>query len=341
MLKFYPFTLQLKEPFNIAAGVRTSTPIVLVEWHFDDLIGYGEASLPPYLGESQESAIAFLNALQLEKFHPVSHKEEILEYIRSGKPGNNAAKASVDIALHDLIGKMTGKSLSDLLHIKKGTSAVTSLTLGIASAQEVERKFEAATDFKILKVKLGSENDDEVIKIISKIKNKPFGVDVNQGWRDKKQALEWARQLENSSCQYIEQPFSKDNLKDAKWLKDQISIPVIADEAVKTFSDMEKIKGSYSGINIKLMKSTGIAEAIRMIKAAREMDLKIVLGSMTETTCGLSAAAHLAPLADWVDLDSQFLTANDPFTGMKVKNGVVLIDKNKSGTGAEKVITSK
>jgi L-alanine-DL-glutamate epimerase-like enolase superfamily enzyme len=256
----------------------------------------------------------------------------ILNYIDNIEEGNNAAKASVDIALHDLIGKLLEISLYKYFGLTKPVNACTSFTIGIDSKKIIKTKLDEAKDFKYLKIKLGRENDKEIIETIRSVTNKPLYVDVNQGWKDKQEALEMIEWLFEKNVILIEQPLPKENFDDIAWLNEKSPLPIIADESVKRLKDIDKVKDIYSGINIKLMKSTGLREALLMINKARDFGLKVMLGCMTETSCAVSAAAHLSSLADWIDLDGPLLITNDLFDGISYINGEIRLG-NLPGIG--------
>jgi L-Ala-D/L-Glu epimerase len=213
----------------------------------------------------------------------------------------------------------------------------SSFTISIDSPKNIRERIKEAELFGFYKVKLGGGIDYEMIETLVSETDKPFSVDVNQGWVNKFKALDFVKMLQDLNCQYIEQPFQKEMIKETLWLADRVSLPVIADEALRRFSDIDQVDGIYHGINIKLMKSTGIAEAVKMIASARNKNMKLVLGSMVESSCGISAAAILSPLADWVDLDSSFLISNDPFRGAEIYEGKVVFDKTLPGIGVKKV----
>lgn len=335
-LKFYPYTINLKEEFTLSSSSRSSTPAVMVEINQDGLTGFGEASLPPYLPENQNSVIKFLETTELGTFDIKSESELILDYIANLSDGNNAAKASLDIALHDLVGKLNSFPLYKYLNVTKREDIVTSFTIGITKLEEIKRKINAASHYKILKIKLGTEADKEIVSTIRKYTDKPLYVDINQGWSDRYFALDMIEWLFGQNVLLIEQPLPKEKAEDMFWLKEKSPLPIIADEAVQNLTDLEKIKDIYSGVNIKLMKAGGIRQAYRMIQRARELNLKIMIGCMTETSCAITAASHLSPLADWVDLDGAELISNDLFIGMKINNGKIVIPE-KPGLGVEKL----
>jgi L-alanine-DL-glutamate epimerase-like enolase superfamily enzyme len=324
-LRYYPYDLSLKHVFTIANNSRTTTPVMLTEIEYDGLIGYGEASMPPYLGESQKSATEFLSKVDLSLFSDPFELEDIILYIDNLAIGNYAAKASVDIALHDLIGKIVQQPWHKLWGLNPIKTPNTSFTIGIDTPDVVKEKVREADEYKILKVKLGRDNDKEMIKTIRSVTNKPICVDVNQGWKDKSMALEMIQWLATQGVVFVEQPMSKMAVDDIAWLTQNSPIPVIADEAVQTLSDVAGMNKIYSGINIKLMKCGGMRNAWKMANMAKAMGMKVMIGCMTETSCAISAAAQLSPLADWADLDGNLLISNDIYEGTKVVNGKIIL----------------
>jgi L-alanine-DL-glutamate epimerase-like enolase superfamily enzyme len=338
-LRYYPYTLELKHIFSIASYSRTTTPVVITEIDYEGFTGYGEASMPPYLGESQASAMEFLSKVDLSGYSNVFDLETILTDIDEISPGNTAAKASIDIALHDLTGKLMNQTLCNILGFNKDKTPDTSFTIGIDTPDQIKEKVNEAGEYKILKVKLGRNNDKEIIEIIRSITQKPIIVDVNGGWKDNEQALDMAYWLNRKNVLLIEQPFIKDKLKDSAWLTKWSPIPVFADESVQRLEDVVKLKSSFSGINIKLMKCTGIREAYKMIILAKSLGLKVMLGCMTETSCAISAASHLSPLADFADLDGALLIKNDLFEGTKIINGKVTLS-SLPGIGVKKIVSN-
>jgi len=335
-LRFRPYTLELKHVFTLATSSRTTTPVVLTEIEYDGVIGYGEASMPPYLGESHETATAFLSKLDLSGYKNPFELETILGDIDRIAPGNPAAKASVDIALHDLVGKLVNQPWYNIWGLDKNRTPMTSFTIGIDTLDMIRKKTLEAKEFNVLKVKLGRETDKEMIETIRSVTDKPLTADVNQGWKEKESALDMVHWLKEKGVQFVEQPFPKDRIDDHAWLTERSPIPIIGDEAVQRLADVVKAKGVYTGINIKLMKSTGMREGYKMILLARALGMKIMLGCMTETSCAISAASHLSPLVDWADLDGALLISNDPYEGTRIVNGKVTLT-DSPGIGLTKV----
>ncbi len=329
---FKPYTLELKHVFTVAANSRSTTPVMLTEIEYDGIKGYGEASMPPYLGESHETATKFLSKVNLSQFSDPFQLDDILLYIDSIDTHNTAAKASVDIALHDLIGKLLGKPWYQIWGYDASKTPNTSFTIGIDTPDVVKLKTQEASPYKILKVKLGKGNDKEMIDSVRSITDKPLFVDINQGWKDRQYALDMAQWLHEKGVIFIEQPMPKEMTDDIAWLTARSPLPIIADEAVQRLSDLAKLHDAYSGVNIKLMKCTGMREAHKMLEFARAVGMKVMIGCMTETSCAVSAAAHLSPACDFADLDGPLLIKNDIFDGMKIINGKVTLNE-KPGIG--------
>ena len=335
-LRFRPYELQLRHTFTVAGNSRKTTPVVLTEIDYEGYTGYGEASMPPYLGESQESVIKFLNRLDLGQFKDPFMLDDILAYVDSVEEGNRAAKACVDIALHDLLGKLANLPLYKLWGINPENTPLTSFTIGMDSPDVVKMKTEEAARFRVLKVKLGGGNDREMINTVRSVTNVPIYVDVNQGWTDREKALDMVYWLAEQGIRFVEQPLPKTAMDDMAWLTERSPLPIIADEAFQRLADVSAFKGIYSGINIKLMKSTGLREAHKMITVARALDMKVMIGCMVESSCAVSAASQLSPLVDWADLDGNLLISNDIYEGMQVVDGKVTLN-DMPGIGIRKL----
>lgn len=335
-LNYFPYTIELKDVFTLSHSTRATTPAVIIEIEHDGIIGYGEASLPPYLPENQKSVIEFLKKVNIKSFNNPEEIDEILSYINKLSDGDRAAKASLDIAMHDLVGKMKGLPLYDLINIKLNNEIYSSYTIGISNEEKIDKKMREGSKYKFLKIKLGTKDDTKIIERINSLTDKPLYVDVNQGWSDVYLALDMIEWLAEKNVVLIEQPLPKQFVNESKWLNERSPIPIIADEAVQTADDLESIKDFYSGINVKLMKCGGIQPAKLMIEKAKNLGLKIMLGCMTETSCAITAASHLASLADWIDLDGAELISNDPFSGMKIVDGRLQIP-NLPGNGVTRI----
>ena len=332
-----PYELQLKHAFNISNFSRKTTPVVLTTIEYDGLVGYGEASMPPYLGESQASVMEFLKKVDLSGFNDPLKIEEILQYVDSIAENNTAAKASVDIALHDLAGKIIGKPWYQIWGLDRGKIPNTTFTIGIDTDEVIREKVkEVEGQFKILKVKLGTADDKRIIEAVRSVTALPLAVDANQGWKDRHQALDMIHWLNEKGVVMVEQPMKKYKLEDIAWVTQESPLPIIADESCQRLRDVERLKGVFSGINIKLMKCTGMREAWQMRNMAQAFGMKVMIGCMTETSCAVSAAAQLAPGMDFADLDGALLIKNDAFDGAKLTEGKVL-PTELSGIGVKKI----
>ena len=325
-LSYYPFQLQFTHPFTVSGNSRTNTPIIIIQLEFEGVTGYGECTMPPYLGESQETVINFLNGIDLKQFDSPFEIDSLLHYVNELQEDNNAAKAGFDIALHDLICKLKATTVANYFNTPRSDKQ-SSFTIGIDTpAKMVEKTIEAMElGFKVLKVKLGSDNDQEIMKRILEVWNGPFSIDANQGWKTKESALDFVHYLKDEGASFVEQPFSKDDLSMSAWLTERSPLPIIADESCKRLFDIDRIASSFHGINVKLMKSTGLREAYQMIGEARKRKMKVVTGCMAESSCAVTAMANFVSLADWVDLDGPFLITNDPFDGVQLIDGKLKI----------------
>lgn len=325
-LSFFPYDLQLKHVFTIALSSRRTTPVMIVELEYDGVIGYGEASMPPYLGESQETAAKFLSNLDMAQFKDPFLMEEILEYVDKSAPGNYAAKASVDIALHDLTGKLIGQPWYKVWGFNPAKTPYTSFTIGIDTPDVVRQKVHEAEPYQVLKVKLGLDTDKEMIETIRSVSDKPICVDVNQGWKSREFALEMIHWLNERNVVFVEQPMDKTDHESHGWLTERSPLPIVADEALQTPKDLLGLKGYYSGINIKLMKCGGMRAAHAMMNTGRMMGMSVMMGCMTETSCAISAASQLSPMVDFADLDGNLLIDNDIFDGVTVVGGKITLN---------------
>lgn len=336
-LSFEPYELKLKHVFTVSSFSRSTTPDVQVRIDYDGYTGYGEASMPPYLGQTVESVCSFLKKVDLEQFPDPFCIDDILTYIDSLSDGDSAAKAAVDIALHDLVGKVIGAPWHRMLGLNPEKTPNTTYTIGIDTDEMVKLKTrEVAGQFKILKVKLGTPRDREMIRAIREVSDLPIAVDVNQGWKNKKKALDEIFWLKEQGIVMVEQPMPKEMLDANAWLTERSPLPTFADEAIQRLKDIPAIKGAYTGINIKLMKCTGMREAWKMMNYARAEGMRVMIGCMTETSCAIAAAAQLSPAVDFADLDGNLLIANDIFRGTTIVDGKITLNQ-LPGIGIEKI----
>ena len=324
----------LKHTFTISGSSRSSTPIVLTRLSYDGYTGYGEAAMPPYLGETAASVNGFLQRVRKEVlpgFNDPFRIQEIMEETDRLAAGNTAAKASVDIALHDLTGKIMGQPWWKIWGFSPEKTPYTSFTIGYDGDDDTVRaKTGEASWTKVLKVKLGmgDEKDRRMVRLVREVNGTaPLYVDANQGWTDRERALDMIYWLKGQGAVLVEQPMSKYDLDSHAWLTERSPLPIIADEACQRLTDIPRLKGAFHGINIKLMKCTGMREAREMITLSRALGMRLMIGCMTETSVAISAAAQLCPEMEWADLDGNLLLANDCFDGMKIRNGKITLDE--------------
>ena len=333
-LEWEDFNGILKHTFTISGSSRSSTPIVLTRLSYDGYTGYGEAAMPPYLGETAASVNGFLQRVRKEVlpgFNDPFRIQEIMEETDRLAAGNTAAKASVDIALHDLTGKIMGQPWWKIWGFSPEKTPYTSFTIGYDDDDDTVRaKTGEASWTKVLKVKLGmgDEKDRRMVRLVREVNGTaPLYVDANQGWTDRERALDMIYWLKGQGAVLVEQPMSKYDLDSHAWLTERSPLPIIADEACQRLTDIPRLKGAFHGINIKLMKCTGMREAREMITLSRALGMRLMIGCMTETSVAISAAAQLCPEMEWADLDGNLLLANDCFDGMKIRNGKITLDE--------------
>lgn len=326
------YDLTLKHTFRISRSASTIAKVIIVELEHDGIIGYGEASPTKRYGESVESIVSFIQKIDWSRFESPFFIDDILSYVDAIAVGNTSAKCAVDLALHDWIGKKLNIPLYQLWGLNPAKSPLSSFTIAIDTKEVVEQKVREAEEFPILKVKVGADNDEEMITTIRRLTDKMLYVDANEGWKDKHLALKRVEWLKDKNIGFIEQPMPADQLDDIKWLRERSEIPLIADESVLRLEEIPKLAGAFDGINIKLMKCTGLREAMRMISTARALKLKVMMGCMIETAVGISAGAHLSPLLDFADLDGNVLISNDPFDGTRNIKGHLTLS-SKPGLG--------
>jgi L-alanine-DL-glutamate epimerase-like enolase superfamily enzyme len=251
--------------------------------------------------------------------------EKLLTEVFHRVPGQYAAKAALDIALMDWVGQKLGVPLYRYFGLDPYDAPITTFSIGIDTPEITRQKVREAEPFPVLKVKVGLDTDEATIAAVRSVTNRPLRVDANEGWKDKEEAVRKISWLATQGVECVEQPLPADRLEETRWVRERVHLPLIADEACLHASDIPRLVGVYDGVNIKLDKSGGILEAFKMIQIARALGLKTMLGCMVSSSVSVTAAAHLSPLVDYADLDGNLLIANDPFSGVQVKNGKLLL----------------
>ena len=327
--------LELAHTWTISRNSSDFKDNVFVRIRKDGLEGIGEAAPNVRYGENAQLTIQKIEeARELFSEYDLYHYMDLKTAFDEKIIDQSCAKAALDIALMDWIGKALQVPLYKLWGLNTSHSPSTSFSIGIDTPEIIRQKVQEAAAYPILKIKVGTKDDEMIINTVRSVTSKPIRVDANEGWKIKEQALEKIQWLKSQGVEFIEQPLPSTMLEETAWLRERSDLPIIADEAVKTAADIPKLATAYDGINIKLMKAGGVLEALRMIQMAKALNLKIMLGCMIESSVAISAAAHLAPFVDWADLDGNLLIKNDPFSGVKVKDGRLVYNK-KPGLGVE------
>lgn len=330
-LRHEPLDVATRFTFRIAHGARTGHANTLVRIEHDGIEGIGEASPSHYYGETRGTVEVALDTWAPLLGDDPFALEAIEERLDHALAPNGAARAAIDMALHDWIGKKLGLPTWKYLGLDRTKAPLSCVTLGMAEREEMEKKLATVSDFPMIKVKLGAPGDVDNLKFIRSRYKGRLQVDANASWSPA-DAVRVLRLIEPLDIALVEQPVPRGDLAGLKWVRDRIGIPVYADEAVHHLTDVALVAGRCDGINMKIMKSGGIREGLRMIHAAHAHGLKVMLGSMVETSLALSAAAQLAPLADELDLDGHWLLAEDPFDGAPGERGVIALS-DRPGLG--------
>lgn len=335
MLEYKIKPLNLTHTWTISRNSADVKNNVFVKYTRNGVFGIGEAAPNIRYNETPESTIEVIaKAIPVvEKFDPW-HFVDLGYAIRELAEEQTAAKCAIDIAIMDWVGKSLGVPLYKYLGLDQSKTPITTFSIGIDTPKMMQQKIWEAEQYPILKIKVGRDNDEEIMNAVRAVTDKPLRVDANEGWKSKEEALEKILWLEKMGVEFIEQPMPSTMLDETRWLRERVNIPIIADEAVKKAADIPMLATAYDGINIKLMKSAGIQEALRMIWMARSVNMKIMLGCMIESSCAIAAAAHISPLVDYADLDGNLLISNDPFKAVKVEHGKMILP-DKPGLGLE------
>lgn len=315
-----PIDLKLTTPFRISRAVSQVAPNVIMQISHKDWTGYGEAAPDEFYGETQETVLACVSAFAGNLGDDPFAFEEILSQLDTIIRLHPSAKAAVDMALYDLVGKMLNVPVYKLLGLNPEHTPQTSFTLGIDTPANMAKKALLARDYPILKVKVGTKNDVANIQAIREVSSATIRVDANTAWTPK-EAIKMINALAPYNIEFVEQPTAPRDLDGLRLIRENVPLPIIADESCVTVEDIPRIVGCVDGINIKLMKCGGLRHALKMIHVARAHNLRIMIGCMIESSLAITAAAHLTPLVDYADLDGHLLIDNDPYEGVKVVNG--------------------
>jgi len=316
--------LHLAHNWTISRNTSTYKDNVFITIEKDGIVGVGEAAPNIRYNESADKTISVISKSisYLEESHPLEY-QNIHVHLKNMITDQNCARTAIDIALLDWVGKQKKRPLYKYFDLNPKKTPLTSYSIGIDSISNMQKKVKEYSHMPIFKIKLGTDKDREIISAIRKVTNNLIRVDANEAWKEKETAIKDIEWLAQKNVEFVEQPMPANMLEETGWLKERSPIPIIADESVINNQDIPNLKDTFDGINIKLMKAGGILEAMEMIKTARSLDMEIMLGCMIESSVAISAAAHIAPLVDYVDLDGSLLLANDPYKGFNIENGII------------------
>lgn len=333
-LRYKPIRLHLKHAWTLSRNTSLYKDNVFVELECDGVIGLGEAAHNVRYGETLETTTETLEKARsvlgkADPWHFVDTQQELFRMVE----GQNAAKAALDMAILDWVGKKLGLPLYRLWGLDPGKAPQTTFSIGIDEPEVIKQKVREAEPYPILKIKMGRGNDEEILRAVREVTDKPLRVDVNEGWKTKEEAIRKIEWLAKNGVEFVEQPMPVDMFEETAWVRERSPIPIIADESVKTSADIPKLADAFDGVNIKVDKAGGLQEAYRAIWMAKAMGLKTMLGCMIASSLSITASAQLSPLVDYADLDGNLLISNDPYDGVKVKDGWLILP-DRPGIGA-------
>lgn len=337
-LTIQSFDLPLKHTFTISYDSRTFQSTVIVELEQDGLKGYGEATSNKYYGFTIEAITQALeNVRELLENTRLETPEILWQKMKPYLDENSFALCALDVAANDLYGKLKNKPLYEIWGLNPDIKPLTDYTIGIDTIENMVKKLQE-TPWPIYKIKLGTEDDVAIIKELRQYTDAIFRVDANCAWTAD-ETIDFSHQMDPLGVEFIEQPLPSDDISGMKKVYQNSQLPIIADESCIIEDDVTKCSGLFHGINIKLVKCGGLTPARRMISKARDLNLKVMVGCMNESTVGTSAIAQLLPLLDYVDMDGPLLIKEDIATGVNFEFGKVIYSK-ENGTGANLLVSA-
>lgn len=333
-LNVKPIELKLTTPFRISRGVEYTASNMVIQVTHNEFTGYGEAAPSSYYGETTETIQACFTLLADHLGDDPFLIDDLHHRLDSIIRLNPSVKAAIDMAFYDLMGKMLDVPLYKLLGLNPEHTPYTSFTIGIDSPQEMAKKALLAKDYSILKIKVGTKYDLDIIKAIRDVSTAVIRVDANTGWTPK-EAIKNISAFEPYNIEFVEQPVPAHDFAGLKLIRDNVPLPIIADESCMTIDDIPRLSECVDGVNFKLMKNGGIRNVFKMIQVARAHHLRVMIGCIIESSLAITTAAHLTPLVDYADLDGNLLIDNDPYEGVRVEHGkLVLPDRPGLGVKA-------
>ena len=318
--------LNLRHTWTVATSSSDFRDTLHLRYTRDGVTGVGEGAPLARYKEDARSALTAVESLRdyLVAADPWNFAKVMAEVFRR-IPGQWAAKAAIDIALLDWVTKKLGVPLYRYFGLDPRDAPLTTFSIGIGTPEITRQKVREAESFPVLKIKVGLATDEATLAAVRSVTNKPLRVDANEGWKSKEEAVRKINWLEKQGVELVEQPLPAPLIEETRWVRSRVHIPIIADEACLHPSDIPRLAGAFDGVNVKLDKCGGLLEAYRMIQIAKALGLKTMLGCMISSSASVTAAAHLSPLVDYADLDGNLLIANDPWRGVRVANGKLIL----------------
>ena len=327
------YRLKLRHTWTTTMSSSTYRDILYVHYNHDGISGVGEgAPIVRYKEDAKGAQAAVNSVLPLLDSSDPTQFEKVISEVFARVPGQWAGKAAIDIALMDWMGKKLGVPLYEYFGLDPKDAPITDFSIGIDTPAITREKVKEAAAFPILKIKVGLDTDEQTIAAVRSVTDKPLRVDANEGWTDREVAARKIDWLSKQGVQFVEQPMPADRIDDLRWLHQRSPLPLMGDESCRHPADIPKLVGVFDALNFKLDKTGGMMQTYMMIQMARALGFKTMLGCMVSSSCSITAAAHLSPLVDYADLDGNLLVANDPYRGVTVKDGQLILP-NRPGLG--------
>lgn len=327
------YRLKLRHTWTTTMSSSTYRDILYVHYHHGGISGVGEgAPIVRYKEDAKGAQAAVNSVLPLLDASDPTQFEKVISEVFARIPGEWAGKAAIDIAMMDWMGKKLGVPLYEYFGLDPHDAPITDFSIGIDTPAITREKVREAAAFPVLKIKVGLDTDEQTIAAVRSVTDKPLRVDANEGWTDREVAARKIDWLSKQGVQFVEQPMPADRIDDLRWLHQRASLPLMGDESCRHPADIPKLVGVFDALNFKLDKTGGMMQTYMMIQMARSLGFKTMLGCMVSSSCSITAAAHLSPLVDYADLDGNLLVANDPYRGVTVKDGKLILP-NRPGLG--------
>ena len=318
--------IKLRHTWTTTMSSSEYRNVLYVRYIRDGVTGHGEGDPIVRYKESAQSARQAVESVRglLTSSDPWQF-DKLMSQVFRRVPGQFAGKSAINIALMDWAGQKLGVPLYRYFGLDPADAPVTTFSIGIDTPEITRQKVREAAPYPVLKIKVGLDTDEATIAAVRSVTNKPLRVDANEGWTNKEEAVRKINWLATQGVEFVEQPMPAVMLEETRWVRERAKLPIIADEACRDPADIPKLVGAYDGVNVKLDKAGGMLQALTMIQMARALGLKTMLGCMISSSVSVTAAAHLSPLVDYADLDGNLLISNDPFRGVQVKQGKLIL----------------